>query len=86
MLTGKALFNTLTAELKDIGLKGMAASLEELYRSPQFLELDPLSAIARVVEPEYQAKIPCLKRDGKITVGLGSRKKLSQIWENFLEK
>ena len=57
MLTGKALFNTLTAELKDIGLKGMAASLEELYRSPQFLELDPLSAIARVVEPEYQAKI-----------------------------
>ena len=45
MLTGKALFNTLLAELNEMGLPGMSSTLDEMYRSPNFLELDPLMAI-----------------------------------------
>lgn len=55
MLTGKALFNTLLAELNEMGLPGMSATLDDMYRSPNFLELDPLMAIANLVEPEYCA-------------------------------
>lgn len=57
MLTGKALLNTLVTELNDMGLPGMSATLDEMYRSPDFLNLDPLMAIAKLVEPEYQKKI-----------------------------
>ena len=57
MLTGKALFNTLLFELNEMGLPGMSATLDEMYRSPSFLELDPLMAIANLVEPEYQKKM-----------------------------
>ena len=57
MLTGKALFNTLVVELNDMGLPGMSATLDEMYRSPDFVHLDPLTAIANLVEPEYQKKI-----------------------------
>lgn len=57
MLTGKELFNTLLYELNEMGLPGMSSTLDEMYRSPKFLELDPLSAIAKLVEPEYQKKI-----------------------------
>lgn len=56
MVTGKQLVTTLTTELTEMGLKGMACSLEEMYRAPDFLELDSLSAIAKLIEPEYQAK------------------------------
>ena len=57
MLTGKALFNTLVVELNDMGLPGMSTTLDEMYRSPDFVHLDPLTAIANLVEPEYQKKI-----------------------------
>ena len=57
MLTGRELFHTLLQELNDMGLPGMSATLDEMYRSPQFLELDPLMAIANLVEPEYQKKM-----------------------------
>lgn len=57
MLTGKELFNTLVEELNDMGLPGMSATLDEMYRSPNFLELGPLMAIANLVEPEYQKKM-----------------------------
>ena len=57
MLTGKALLNTLISELDDMGLPGMSATLDEMYRSPDFVDLDPLMAIARLVEPEFQKKI-----------------------------
>ena len=57
MLTGKALFNTLVAELNDMGLPGMSSTLDEMYRSAYFVKLDPLMAIAMLVEPEYQKKI-----------------------------
>jgi hypothetical protein len=57
MLTGKALFNSLVAELNDMGLPGMSSTLDEMYRSADFVKLDPLMAIAMLVEPEYQKKI-----------------------------
>ena len=57
MLTGKSLFNALLAELNEMGLPGISATLDEMYRSPNFLELDPLMAIANLVEPEYQKKM-----------------------------
>ena len=57
MLTGKTLFNELVSELNDMGLPGMSATLDEMFRSPEFLNLDPLMAIAMLVEPEYQKKI-----------------------------
>jgi DNA replication protein DnaC len=57
MLTGKALFNTVVSELNDMGLPGMSSTLDEMFRSPDFIHLDPLMAIARLVEPEYQKKI-----------------------------
>ena len=57
MLTGKALFNKLVADLNDMGLPGMSATLDEMYRSPSFVNLDALMAIANLVEPEYQKKI-----------------------------
>lgn len=57
MLTGKSLLNTLTDELTEMSLSSMAAALEEMYHSPNFPELDPLSAITRLIEPEYQQKM-----------------------------
>lgn len=56
MLTGKQLVTTLTSELTEMGLRAMASTLDEMYHAPTFLELDSLSAIARLIEPEYQAK------------------------------
>lgn len=40
-----------------MGLPGMSATLDEMYRSPGFLELDLLMAIANLVESEYQKKM-----------------------------
>ena len=57
MRTGKELFNTLLVELNEMGLPGMSSTLDELYRSPKFLELDPLTAIANLVHPEYVKKV-----------------------------
>ena len=57
MLTGKALFHSLLIQLNEMGLPGMSATLDEMYRSPSFTELDPLMAIASLVEPEYQKKM-----------------------------
>lgn len=56
-LTGKALFNTLLAELNEMGLTEMSATLDEMYRSPRFPELDPLTAIANLVQREYEKKM-----------------------------
>lgn len=50
----KSAFNTLLVELNEIGLPGMSATLDEMYRSPKFLEFDPLTAIANLV---YQKKM-----------------------------
>ena len=34
MLTGKSLLSTLTDELAEMGLRSMAAALEEMYHTP----------------------------------------------------
>lgn len=60
MLTGEALTNTLVDELNDLGLPNMAATLDSLYRSERFLNLDHLSLIAELIEPEYQDNADCL--------------------------
>ena len=57
MLTGEALTNTLVDELNDLGLPNMAATLDTLYRSERFLQLDHLSLIAELIEPEYHDKV-----------------------------
>jgi DNA replication protein DnaC len=56
MVTGKQLVTMLASNLSEMGLRSMASALEEMYYAPNFLELDSLSAIAKLVEPEYQAK------------------------------
>jgi DNA replication protein DnaC len=56
MLTGKKLVDTLTAELTEIGMGNMAAELDTMYRSPDFLERDILSAVTRLVDAEYHAR------------------------------
>ena len=57
MHTGKELFNRLLQELNGMGLPGMSSTLDTMYRSPNFVELDPLTAIANLVEPEYERKL-----------------------------
>ncbi len=39
-----------------MGLHSMAGTLIQIYASPDFLNLDPLTTIAKPVEPDYQAK------------------------------
>lgn len=38
MLTGKELFDTLLAELNEMGLPGMSATLDKMFRSPRFVD------------------------------------------------
>ena len=57
MLTGKELLHTLLRELEEMGQPGMSATLDEMYRSPTFQELDPLTAIANLIEPAYETKM-----------------------------
>ena len=40
MLTGTALKNELVDELNELKLSTMAATLDELYHRPEFLEMD----------------------------------------------
>ena len=83
MLTGKALFNTLLAELNEMGLPGMSSTLDEMYRSPNFLELDPLMAIANLVEPEYQKKMNTIDPRDKE----GSKARLEPFYsEDFMSR
>lgn len=57
MLTGNALLETLVAQFAEMGLPRMAASLEEAYRSPRFLEMDRLELVSLVQSDEYQEKM-----------------------------
>lgn len=57
MLTGKELCCRLLQELDSMGLSDMSSTLDAMYRSPDFAELDPLTAIANLVEPEYEKKM-----------------------------
>jgi len=57
MVTGINLMNTLVDELNDLGLPNMAATLDTLYRSEKFLNMDHLTLISELIEPEYREKI-----------------------------
>lgn len=57
MLTGTVLLNELVDQLNELKLAQMAATLEDLYHNPGFLEMDRMSMIANLIEPEYQDKV-----------------------------
>ena len=48
--------NELVDELNELKLPNMAASLDALYHSGSFDDLDAVSMLEQVVEPEYQGK------------------------------
>lgn len=56
-LTGEKVEAMLIDELNEIGLPEMAASLDALYHSTQFLHLDSLSMLDAILTPEYQKRI-----------------------------
>lgn len=57
MLTGKALVESLVDDLNVLGMPNMAATLEGMYSSPGFLEMDHLTLIAELIGAEYRDKI-----------------------------
>lgn len=48
--------SALIEELNELELFSMAASLEELYHSPDFGNFDRISLLQKLVDPEYEAK------------------------------
>ena len=56
METGQKALERLVSELTDLGMNTMANSLEGLYYSKDFLELDHLSLLQKIVGAEYNAK------------------------------
>ena len=57
MLTGAKLMDSLVDELNELKLSVMAATLDDLYHRPGFLEMDRLTLIAELIGPQYQDKI-----------------------------
>lgn len=57
MTTGKELLSTICSELRDLGLPQMSYTLEALYQSDRFLEIDHMTLLAELIEPEYQDKV-----------------------------
>ncbi len=56
-MNGNKLLNILVDELNELGLPNMAATLDTLYCSKSFLELDHLTLISELIESEYKDKI-----------------------------
>lgn len=57
MLTGTELVNELVDELNELKLSTMAATLDDLYHRPGFLEMDRLTMIAELIAPQFQEKV-----------------------------
>ncbi len=57
MLTGTELMNELIDELNELKLSTMAATLDDLYHRPGFLEMDHLTMIAELIGPQFQEKV-----------------------------
>ena len=53
MLTGTELVNELVDELNELKLSTMAATLDDLYHRPGFLEMDRLTMIAELIGPQF---------------------------------
>ena len=47
----------LIDSLNELGLGIMASSLDSLYHSQEFLDLDHLSLLSSMIEPEYEARV-----------------------------
>ena len=47
--------DTLVDELMTLGLSKAAATLEEQYNSPDFLNCDRMTLLSRIIEPEYDS-------------------------------
>lgn len=47
----------LIDSLNELGLGIMASSLDSLYHSKEFLDLDHLSLLSSMIEPEYEARV-----------------------------
>ena len=54
MRTGKRLLNDLVDELNTLKLPFMAAKLEALYNSPDFLNMDRMTILAELINGEYE--------------------------------
>ena len=54
---GEMVIATLVDDLNELGLPNMAATLDHLYRSSDFLEKDRVSLISELITAEYQDKI-----------------------------
>ena len=57
MLTGADLMNELVDELNELKLSTMAATLDDLYHRPGFLEMDRLTMIVELIGPQFQEKV-----------------------------
>lgn len=55
-MTKKERITELTDQLNELQLPLMAASLESLYHSSNYDELDTITILERIIEPEYQEK------------------------------
>ena len=53
MANNEQTMNAIVDELKEIGLKKMAEELDVQYNSPDFLKLDRVELIRKIVESEY---------------------------------
>ena len=56
MLTGTELINELVDELNELKLSTMAATLDDLYHKPGFLEMDRLTLIAELMNHSFKKK------------------------------
>lgn len=54
---GENLVSNLVDELNELGLPNMVATLDTLYHSSGFLQMDRLSLISELIAAEYQDKI-----------------------------
>lgn len=54
MTNGEITLLDIEAQMQDIGLTLMARRLDEVYRSPDFLEKDKLDLISDILAPEFQ--------------------------------
>ena len=57
MLTGEKMVNSLVDELNEIGMPSMAATLDKVYHSERFLDLDHLTLMSELIGSEYEDKI-----------------------------
>ena len=51
------MLDTLVDELNEMGMPIMAASLDKIYHSETFLNMDRLSLISELVDSEYENKM-----------------------------